>query len=184
MTSQTYSMGKIILGNYTRNSHYMYRLGGIANTSSNTRFCISYTTPPVTHNPYSVQPGRMTPLHSRMTPLHSRMTPLHSRMTPLIHMTGHMALPAYLPGLGVTQANWGQLNQYNLGWVWPNSIWIQFKLGWSKCKFSANQVQLAYRKPNLNLDGCATNVFVIIGGIFGDANPHDMHQWIKAWLTH
>jgi hypothetical protein len=102
MTSQTYSTGKIILGNYTRNSHYMYRLEGIANTSSNTRFCISYTTPPVTHNPYSVQPGhmqttlvdfplhrRMSPLHSRMTPLHSRMTPLHSRMIPLSTAWSH-----------------------------------------------------------------------------------------------
>ena len=59
MTSQTYSTGKIILGNYTRNAHYMYGLGGIANRNSNTRFCISYTTPPVTHNPYSVQPGHM-----------------------------------------------------------------------------------------------------------------------------
>jgi hypothetical protein len=59
MTSQTYSTGKIIPGNYTLNSHYMYRLGGIATTSSNTRFCSSYTTPPVTHNPYSVQPGHM-----------------------------------------------------------------------------------------------------------------------------
>ena len=58
-TSKTYSTGRIILGNYTQNSHYMYGLGGIANRNSNTRFCISYMTPPVTHNPYSVQPGHM-----------------------------------------------------------------------------------------------------------------------------
>jgi hypothetical protein len=74
-----------------------------------------------------------------------------------------LPLPTFLPGLGVTQAIWGSLNQFKFGWLLPNTICIQVKLGQELGKVFANQVKLGCRTTKLNLQDCLTNAILFIG---------------------